>query len=76
MVPVLCCVVQGLAGEGKQAWAEDGPELVPHLHAVVAAVEGLCQIREYPHDVCLFTFRCGVGSLALFFVSFPLFHTF
>lgn len=38
--------VQGLVRAGEQTWAAAGSELVPHLHAVVAAVEGLRQIRK------------------------------
>lgn len=41
-----CCCVQGLVRAGEQTWAAARSELVPHLHAVVAAVEGLCQIRK------------------------------
>lgn len=41
---------QGLAGEGEQTWTASGPELVPHLHAVVAAVERLRQICESMRD--------------------------
>lgn len=37
-------VFQGLAGAGEQTWATARSELVPNFHAVVAAVEGLCQI--------------------------------
>lgn len=38
--------VQRLVRTGEQARAAARPELVPHLHAVVAAVEGLCEIRK------------------------------
>lgn len=40
-------MAQGLAGAGEQAWATTQSELVSDLHAVVAAVERLCQICEY-----------------------------
>lgn len=37
----LSVCVQGLVREGEQTWAAAKSQLVPHLHAVVAAVEGL-----------------------------------
>lgn len=63
-----CVTAQGLAGEGEQTRATTWSELVPDLHAVVAAMERLCQICE--SAICLFSLYITMKRLITFLFLF------
>ena len=48
-----CCLFQWLVGPGRPPWSAYGPSMVPHLHALVELLAGLCQPQSMYGMNCL-----------------------